>query len=101
LHVLYAGARTFYREWRAKQKDPGDLNHPSRVWTKYQHSAKARDERDAEKVKRRRSAAKETKGELAAARLSAGLRLWRRKNEAIICHPRFSTFCCRYANKRP
>ena len=20
-------------EWRAKQKDPGDLNHPSRVWT--------------------------------------------------------------------
>src|SRR5215831_2127486 len=33
--------------------------------------------------------------------LSAGLRLWRRKNEAIICHPCFSTSCCRYANKRP
>ena len=34
-------------EWRAKQEDPGDLNHPSRVWTKYQRSAKQTDERDA------------------------------------------------------
>jgi len=54
-------------EWRAKQKDPGDLNHPSRVWMKYQRSAKAQDEHVAEKVKRRRSAAKETEGGLAAA----------------------------------
>jgi len=54
-------------EWRAKQKDPGDLNHPSRVWTKYQRSsAAAQDERDAEKAKKP-SAAKETESKLAAA----------------------------------
>jgi hypothetical protein len=36
-------------EWRAKQKDPADLNHPSRVWTKFQKSSTAQDEKDKRK----------------------------------------------------
>jgi len=53
-------------EWRAKQKNPSDLNHPSRVWTAYQrHASKARDEQDREK--RKTSPAKETEGQLAVA----------------------------------
>src|SRR5262249_39004036 len=51
-------------EWRAKQKDPADLNHPSRVWTKYQRSSKQQDRRDAA---RKPSRAEQTSGELAAA----------------------------------
>jgi hypothetical protein len=38
-------------EWRAKQRDPADLNHPSRVWTKFQRSSTAQDEKDRNKHK--------------------------------------------------
>jgi chromosome segregation ATPase len=55
-------------EWRAKQKDPGDLNHPSRVWTKYQRtSSAAQDARDQEKAEKKPSAIKELEQRLAAA----------------------------------
>jgi hypothetical protein len=36
-------------EWRAKQKNAADLNHPSRVWTKFQRSSTAQDEKDRAK----------------------------------------------------
>jgi len=42
-------------EWRAKQKDPNDLNHPSRVWTKYQRSAAQSDERAIERREQRKA----------------------------------------------
>src|ERR1700730_4411959 len=41
-------------EWRAKQKNPGDLNHPSRVWLKYSQQARnvePRDDDEEEKEK--------------------------------------------------
>ena len=49
-HILkIMGELDLVEEWRAKQKDPDDLNHPTRVWTSYQRSAKKKDERDANK----------------------------------------------------
>jgi molecular chaperone GrpE (heat shock protein) len=54
-------------EWRAKQKDPGDLNHPSRVWVKFQHSIKQADRRAAEKAEKKPSMAEQTSTELARA----------------------------------
>jgi hypothetical protein len=52
-------------EWRAKQKDPGDLNHPSRVWLKFQRSAQQQDERDAERAEPKPSKSKQTEDALA------------------------------------
>jgi hypothetical protein len=56
-------------EWRAKQNDPGDLNHPSRVWLKYQRSSAQADdrtqkERERRKAERRESAAHELEAAL-------------------------------------
>lgn len=42
-------------EWRAKQKDPDDLNHPSRVWLKYQKSSAQADERTQQERKERKA----------------------------------------------
>jgi hypothetical protein len=42
-------------EWRAKQDDPDDLNHPSRVWLKYQRSSTQADERTQKERERRRA----------------------------------------------
>jgi hypothetical protein len=42
-------------EWRANQKDPGDLNHPSRVWQKYQRSAAQADERKQQEREQRKA----------------------------------------------
>ena len=53
-------------EWRARQKDPGDLNHPSRVWAKFQAASRRVDERHQEKAGTP-SLAKQTADELAAA----------------------------------
>jgi hypothetical protein len=49
-------------EWRAKQDNPGDLNHPSRIWPKYQRSLKQTDEPAAT-----RNTVKKTETELAKA----------------------------------
>ena len=57
-------------EWRARQKNPADLNHPSRVWNKYRHSAQQADERTQHKradAQHKREDAKQTQHELAAA----------------------------------
>lgn len=53
-------------EWRAKQRDPGDLNHPSRVWAKFQTASRRVDERREEQASKP-SLAKQTANELAAA----------------------------------
>jgi hypothetical protein len=50
-------------EWRNLQKDPDDLNHPSRVWVKFQRSSKQADA----KTKRKRSAVKDAIEALAQA----------------------------------
>jgi hypothetical protein len=47
-------------EWRAKQDDPDDLNHPSRVWLKYQRSSTQADERTQKERERRRAERRES-----------------------------------------
>jgi hypothetical protein len=42
-------------EWRAKQPDPDDLNHPSRVWAKFHRSSTQADE-GTQKVREQRRA---------------------------------------------
>jgi hypothetical protein len=42
-------------EWRAKQPDPDDLNHPSRVWQKFQRSSTQADERTQQLREQRRA----------------------------------------------
>ena len=47
-------------EWRAKQNDPDDLNHPSRVWQKYQRSSTQADERTQKERERRKAERRES-----------------------------------------
>jgi hypothetical protein len=47
-------------EWRAKQHDPDDLNHPSRVWQKYQRSSTQADERTQKEREKRRAERRES-----------------------------------------
>jgi hypothetical protein len=47
-------------EWRAKQGDPDDLNHPSRVWLKFQRSSTQADERTQQERERRRAERRES-----------------------------------------
>jgi hypothetical protein len=47
-------------EWRAKQDDPDDLNHPSRVWQKYQRSSTQADERTQKEREKRRAERRES-----------------------------------------
>jgi hypothetical protein len=47
-------------EWRAKQEDPADLNHPSRVWLKFQRSSTQADERTQKERERRRAERRES-----------------------------------------
>jgi hypothetical protein len=65
--------------WRAKQKDPADLNHPSRVWTKYQRASASEDEKQKRKQHQR-----DTNTELAKA-LEEIERL-RAENEGLRAH---------------
>jgi hypothetical protein len=54
---------TAVSEWRAKQDDPSDLNHPSTVWRKY--SKGSSDEAD-KKTEKKRAKAKKDQTELEA-----------------------------------
>jgi hypothetical protein len=47
-------------EWRAKQDDRDDLNHPSRVWLKYQRSSTQADERTQKERERRKAERRES-----------------------------------------
>jgi predicted transcriptional regulator len=47
-------------EWRAKQDDPEDLNHPSRVWLKFQRSSTQADERTQKERERCRAERRES-----------------------------------------
>jgi uncharacterized protein YdcH (DUF465 family) len=54
--------------WRAKQKDPDDLNHPSRVWTAYDRWAKRQEKSDTDSDEPKPlSKLKQTEQELARA----------------------------------
>jgi hypothetical protein len=42
--------RADVEEWRSKQEDPDDFNHPASVWQKFSRSSKARDAKDKKRL---------------------------------------------------